>query len=346
MSIFLICSCENSNPQDKKHYEINTFENNNIQYKSLKGKKYVFSQVRVPNSIIKVDSKLIVSEMAGDTLMSVIDANEMTFDYKFGKEGMGPGEFYKIWNLYPSSKAGHFWIYCPETKISTHYNLMENEIDRTYKQTSEDVLATQFSPSYRNSFIGLKADGSYQFAEFSESGKEIAGFNTWEGFVEKSEEIPPNVIAAVHQGQLYSNLRQDKFALACLKRDMIEVLDLKDSSILSIRGPENITPEFRVDYSSGYPMAVTNRQKDVYCYYSAYLSDNYIYGLYSGETFINVNQNHSDVAKIIYKFSYDGDLVASYKLDTSVQSIHVDEKESKIYGITTDDNPGIAVFNM
>ncbi|WP_296619408.1 BF3164 family lipoprotein [Marivirga sp.] len=342
--IFLIVSCQRTN--SKKNYQINTFNHSNIQYKPLIGEKHVFDQTRVPNSIIKVNSKLIVTELAGDTLISVINADEMTFDYKFGKEGMGPGEFYKIWNLYPSSEPDKFWIYCPETKISTLYNITESEIVKTYKQTSDDVLAVQFAPSYRNSFIGIKADGSYQFAEFSANGKEIAGFNTWEGYVEKSEDIPKNVISSVHQGKLFSNPQQNKFALACINRDMIEVLDLKDSSILSIRGPGNIIPEFTVDYSAGYPMALTDRETDVYCYYGAYLSDNYIYGLYSGETSINVNQNHSDIAKIIYKFSYDGNLVSSYKLDFSLQSIHVDEKESKIYGITTDENPGIAVFNM
>lgn len=344
--IFLITSCDKNTLENKENYQINTFETDDIQYKNLKGEKYVFDQIQTPNSIIKVGSKLVVSEMAGDTLLSVINANEMTFDYKFGKEGMGPGEFYKIWNLYPSSKPDHFWIYCPETKLSTLYNLTKAEIDKTYKQTSDDVLAVQFSPSYRNSFIGLKADGSNQFAEFSANGKEIAEFNNWKGYIEKSEDIPKNVIASVHQGKLFSNPKQDKFALACIKRDMIEVLDLRDSSILSIRGPENIIPEFTVDYSAGYPMALTDREKDVYFYYEAFLSENYIYGLYSGESFINVNQNHSDIAKIIYKFSYDGNLVSSYKLDASVQSIHVDEKESKIYGITTDENPGIAVFNL
>jgi hypothetical protein len=344
--IFLFVSCQEKDSINNKNYQINTFKNDNIQYKNLTGEKYVFDQIQVPHSIIKVASKIIVSEMAGDTLISVINSNDMTFDYKFGKEGMGPGEFYKIWNLYPSSEPNQFWIYCPETKKSTLYNLSDNKIEKTYKQTSDDVLAVQFAPSYRSSFIGIKADGSNQFAEFSTNGNEIAGFNNWDGYIENSEDIPKNVIASVHQGTLFSNPNQDKFALACLERDMIEVLDLKDSSILSIRGPENIIPEFTVDYSAGYPMALTNREKDVYCYVNAFLSDKYIYGLYSGETFINVNQNHSDLAKIIYKFSYTGELIAAYKLDNSIQSIQVDEKEGKIYGVTTDENPGIAVFTM
>lgn len=344
--IVLLSSCFNSSSDNKENYQIQTFQTNDIQYKSLKSQKYIFDQIQVPNSIIKVDSKIVVSEMAGDTLISVINAEDMTFDYKFGQEGMGPGEFYKIWNLYPSSETNQFWIYCPETKISTLYNLAEGEIEKTYKQTSDDVLAVQFAPTYRNSFIGIKADGSYQFAEFSNKGSEIAGFNTWDGYIEKSEDIPKNVIASVHQGKLYSNPNQDKFALACINRDMIEVLDLKDSSILSIRGPENIIPEFKVDYSAGYPMALSDPKTDIYCYYGAFLSEKYIYGLYSGETSIDVNQNHSDIAKIIYKFSYAGELIAAYKLDTSIQSIQVDEKLGKIYGVTTDENPGIAIFTM
>jgi hypothetical protein len=342
----ILNSCQQDNSAKKKNYEIKTFQSKNIKYKTLKGQKFVYNQIQVPTSIIKVDSKIVVSEMAGDTLISVINAEDMTFDYKFGQEGMGPGEFYKIWNLYPSSETNQFWIYCPETKISTLYNLAEGEIEKTYKQTSDDVLAVQFAPTYRNSFIGIKADGSYQFAEFSNKGSEIAGFNTWDGYIEKSEDIPKNVIASVHQGKLYSNPNQDKFALACINRDMIEVLDLKDSSILSIRGPENIIPEFKVDYSAGYPMALSDPKTDIYCYYGAFLSEKYIYGLYSGETSIDVNQNHSDIAKIIYKFSYAGELIAAYKLDTSIQSIQVDEKLGKIYGVTTDENPGIAVFTM
>ncbi|WP_340152326.1 BF3164 family lipoprotein [uncultured Marivirga sp.] len=344
ITIFLTASCQKKSLD--QNYQISKFRNNNIQYKTLKSEKFVYNQIQVPHSITKVNSKIVVTELAGDTLISVINAEDMTFDHKFGKEGQGPGEFYKIWNLYPASEENEFWIYCPETKISTLYDLNEGKITKTYKQTSDDVLAVQFAPTYRNSFVGIKADGSYQFAEFSTMGREIAGFNTWDGYVEKSEDIPKNVIASVHQGKLYSNPSQDKFALACINRDMIEVLDLKDSSILSIRGPENIIPEFTVDYSAGYPMALTDRETDVYCYFDAFLSENYIYGLYSGETSINVNQFHSDIAKIIYKFSYKGKLIASYKLDTSIQNIHIDEKESKIYGVTTDKNPGIAVFSM
>ena len=71
----------------------------------------------------------------------------------------------------------------------------------------------------------------------------------------------------------------------------------------------------------------------------------YIYDLYGGYSEIDFRKN-AKLAETIFLISRSGEVLARFNLDCSVKSITVDEKLSKIYGITTDEEPGIAVFDI
>jgi hypothetical protein len=56
--------------------------------------------------------------------------------------------------------------------------------------------------------------------------------------------------------------------------------------------------------------------------------------------------NSDQIAKIIYAFSHEGKLICRFDLDRSVRSIAIDEEQKYLYGVTTDEDPGIAVFSL
>ena len=74
-------------------------------------------------------------------------------------------------------------------------------------------------------------------------------------------------------------------------------------------------------------------------------SKRYIYDLYGGYSEVAYRKTEI-LAKTVYILTKKGEMVARLDLDKSVISITVDEKLGKIYGITTDKEPGIAVFDI
>lgn len=345
IQIVFLFGCTKKEEIDKS-YTVTNFEWDNSEAIEITGKKFIYPNILTPRRIINVDGQLIVSELSSDTLLHVINKNNLEYVYGFGKEGMGPNEYYKIWNLYPSSNDNSLWIYCPEIKKSIHYDLLNKEQVYSHKQIAEDVLAVQFAPTFKNTFLGIETDGIHKFSEFSSEGIKSKGFGLVKNYLPSRKDIPKNVITSVHQGQLRANPDLDKFGLACLQRDMIEILDLKDSSILSIRGPINQIPEFEVDYSAGYPMALVDSKKTNYCYMNMYMGDEFIYGLFSGENMAQIIDHSKETPFYLFVFNYKGDFIKSFKLSHSILDLVVDEEKDIAYGISNDENPGIVKFTL
>jgi hypothetical protein len=57
---------------------------------------------------------------------------------------------------------------------------------------------------------------------------------------------------------------------------------------------------------------------------------------------LETNENATE----IYVFDLEGNIQCELKLDTSIKTLAVDEGTRKIFGVTTDENPGIAVFDL
>lgn len=53
-----------------------------------------------------------------------------------------------------------------------------------------------------------------------------------------------------------------------------------------------------------------------------------------------------ELAYKIFVFSHQGKPILKLELDRSIQSLVVNEDTNELYGLTTDEDPGIAVFKI
>jgi hypothetical protein len=155
---------------------------------------------------------------------------------------------------------------------------------------------------------------------------------------------PPNVIKSVHQGNSSISPDYKKYVQVGLLRDYIEILDVASGRITSIRGPEQTIPDFEVDYSAGYPMAQLTDRSRPYFYTFAVAGEEFIYALYFGKS-VDLFFQDGELSREIFVFDYAGNLVKTYTLDHALFSLAVDEKNKRFFGISSDKDPNVVIFD-
>jgi len=125
-------------------------------------------------------------------------------------------------------------------------------------------------------------------------------------------------------------------------RDRIEFFNYRTKEYVSIKGPKHEVPPFWVsgrgaNVMTGYNIDVKFGYRDL-----SFGKTN-TYALYGGYSELDYRET-GNMAKTVIVFSEDFEVLAKLNLDRSVFAIAVDEERKKIYAITTDEEPGIAIF--
>lgn len=188
-----------------------------------------------------------------------------------------------------------------------------------------------------------RTNGEEKFVEYNTDGKVVNAYGTWRGMI-GNDDTPASIISSLHQGTLSSSPDHSVFLMTCIQRDLIELFDRKTQKIISIRGPENKTPNFSIDYTPGYPMPVVDKNRQLY-YTSGFFGKDYIYVLYCGK-FTSELMKSGDYNRKIFVFDLSGNVKAMFELDHSLYNFTVDEQDKKIYGVTYDQDPNIVEFDL
>ena len=77
----------------------------------------------------------------------------------------------------------------------------------------------------------------------------------------------------------------------------------------------------------------------------AVVTKNYIFALYGGVSHSDFNKT-SVMATQIWVFDHMGQPLYNLKLDRSLINFVINEETNEIYGLTTDEDPGIAVYTI
>lgn len=340
ISIFFI-SCK---PSPKKDIEFNPEK---LASYYLVSEKSDNSNIINPRRLFSKDSFLIVIEdyrMPPDLpLIHIFRKAPLTYFNSKGKIGFGPFEAPSVEVYNPWQSDSTFVMYSGMERKYIEYNIYDSSRlgIREFKiPDSETPLGSLFfSPD--SIFIGIPTYDKNKFVEVNLQGKKINGYGEWEQ-IEGKKEMSYYHHFHLNQGRFKSD---DDFTLlvnASLYRDRLEIFDLKTKEIKTINGPSAELPEFKF-YEASMPLdfPISNP----YSYRDVYISNERIYALYGGLSEIDYKET-SELAKIIFVFTRKGEPILKFDLDRSVHSIVVDEELSRIYGLTTDENPGIAVFKI
>ncbi len=335
--LFNACNPKKDNP-NKKIFSWNTVSS--LEEKLI-GEKYFIEELKIPKRLLYKRGKLLINEAApGETFVHVLDGNSLKYLFSTGAVGYGPGEMPNAWSIESGINENTFWVYSLEGKVFSEYKLEKVNDSKALtqvRQKEDFYLAMGLTWSSDSTFMTFLVRGEDKFVEFSTDGTRLKSYGKWKGMVPGNFE--DHVIADLHQGKLMGDPKTGKFIKASIFRDHLEILDKKSGQIIRIDGPENSIPEFQaVDagavVTSDHPLA----------YMDAFLGKEHIFGLYSGKTDKEIMEQGRGETDLLV-FDHLGNVKAVLKLDTPISSFTVDEKGQRIFGITTDREPGVVVFD-
>lgn len=345
--LFLSCSVNSERTVQSNSYTIKQLNYDDFpKQRNLLGQKLDIPQIVYPRRIMALKDYLIVTETKADTLIHALDKKNFQYIRQLGINGFGPGEIQSPWALLEDPIENSFWAQQLSNKQLSKFDLSNSSVYSisNYRQEGDLLMAVNIVWISDSTLIGTRADGMDKFVEYDKTGVILNSYGTWEGMLER--EYPSSVISSLHQGRLITSKDRSKVLLACLDRDIVEILDKDNGKILSIRGPLNHTPKFNVDNSPGYPMIALDRNTIRYCYVGASFGEKFIYLLYSGHSYLTVDVNKNKFCEQIFVLDFDGVVLDHFFLDTSIKEFAVDEMERKFYGITIDSEPNVIVFGF
>jgi len=199
----------------------------------------------------------------------------------------------------------------------------------------EFVRMTQFNLPYFYHSIQVK-DSTTLFAEGARhaenkiqelnlySGKEK---NLFDSYNYRPSNTPYYSWKGAHEGFLYIKPTKDKLVIAYSFTDKIEIFDLKIGKSKIISGPINFETKFTARNREGRDEAVIDEEAK-YAFINGFLTDKYIYLLYSGK---NGHFAKQDQANLIYVYDWNGSPVAKIKCNKEITAFTVSDDNTVIY---------------
>ncbi|AKP52930.1 MULTISPECIES: BF3164 family lipoprotein [Cyclobacterium] len=343
ISGLLLCACKKSDPSNK------VFTKETIPKSiELVSQKYYYPELLKPNNLLVKNDFIVIQELTNQPPMHILDKKTLQYLNSKGESGFGPGEITDSFMFDFGNDEGTFWVYSLGGKTYSEFELRDDSHQPTQqiKQKENFITAINLVWATDSSVMTRMANDPARYIEFKLEGDRINEFGTWKEIEPKKEfkGISNFNLGDLHQGKLLRKPNSDIFVHVGIRRDRIEILNRKTGEILAINGPLNHVPGFSI-VGKGSGAGLVINEGEPYAYSSACLGNKYIYGLFCGrnrEELLNSEINSTTV----YVFDYEGNSKFELILDRSLQSIAVDEKSGKLYGITTDRDPGLAVFSL
>jgi hypothetical protein len=349
--LWIVSACKTSNEKaDTKHtenYHVITFSDKDVPIRiPLIGHKYAFKEITMPTRILLVNGLAVVGDRNERSLIHLIDITNNRYIREYGKFGEGPGEIRSVSDMFPGHSPGSFWSHSNSGKRLSEFNVNDTSALAVHqiRQEGDFFLAAEMAWSSDSTLMTTRTNGDEKFVEFNLDGKVINTYGSWRGMI-GNETTPSSIISSLHQGSLVSSQDKSVFLKTCIQRDLLEIFNRKINKTISIRGPENIVPKFKIDYGAGYPMLDMGGKDFQLFYGNGFVGKEFVYVLYSGKTVMEI-ESGDEYNKKIYVFNLEGTVQAVFELDHSLYNFAVDEKNHKIYGVTYDRDPNIVEFDL
>ena len=315
----------------------------------LKSEKHFFENILSPWKIDQKGEFLIIQESykipSDKPLIHLIRKNPLSFYSSKGVIGEGPGKITDADIFDPGLSDSSFWINAVMSKKMAQFNLYDTSrlSIREFRQPENMLFAYTIYLTPNQSFLGMVADSPNKLIEFDFEGNKLEGYGTWEQ-IPKKPEMDNFLLMTYNKGRLKSNQEKRFFVKASVYRDRIEIFDYKNKTFKIVDGSKLELPEAKISGSGPNSVLVFSMDQK-YSYWDVAVGQEMIYALFSGrsqEEFQTTGKN----SNVIFVLSTDGEVLAKFSLDKSIMGLTVDETLGKIYGITTDEDPGIAVFDI
>lgn len=340
-AVVILIGCSQSN---KSSDTINLKFSDFARKENLKGEKKVLDNLLNPRKILLKNNILIVSSRESNNLIHLIDKDKLNYISSKGIQGDGPGEIRSIiWELDRGLNDSTFWAYDINSKAIHEFDLygQSKYASRTITQKQDWFMSFSNHWISPNEIISNVSRDNFKFGIFDSLGNRVKSFGSWSPEKEIDENTG-HLLLLLNQGPIEFNSANQTLVHSRIQYELLEINDLKTGKTFGIYGPKLYEVEYDVFDSDGLPVA--NVDVDTPQGYSdVFVGEESIFAIYIGKTPASIKTS-GESSRTIFEFDLAGNPLSLFELNYPIQSITVDEKEKKIYTITDDREPGIAVF--
>ncbi|SFT68474.1 TolB-like 6-blade propeller-like [Algoriphagus locisalis] len=340
---FLVLSCTHNGASETEEIKFSFDSFPSVH--ELTGEKYIYDSILNARKIVVKGNDLIVSNLGGGgSQVHILDRNTLSYKKGLGKIGQGPGEIRSgIWELDAGLNKDTFWAYDLNGKSFYEFSLVDTSVlaKRTIRQNEEWFLGYSMNWKSENEIISYMTRDSYKFGIFDTLGTRLGSIELWDK-EEAVDEQTGYLLSSMYQGFLEYNPSNHILGHAVSQFENFQLIDLHSGESISLIGPQ----EYEIDYeveNQGNEIAAFLSNETIKGYSDIFIGNNSVFLVYIGKT--SAQRRESGVnSDTIFEFDLSGNPKALYKTDLSIRSISVSEKDQIIYAVTSDKDPGIAVF--
>ncbi|WP_281989364.1 BF3164 family lipoprotein [Aquimarina aggregata] len=306
---------------------------------------YMTDQLILPGRLLLLDDFLIVTERKSDKTLHVIDLKTEKYMGMFVNKGEGPNEIRSPWTvskidntsfIIADFRQRKYLCYTIDELMNSSIPFLEEKLeqngitDNLYYNKNLDKLF----------YSGTFTENHMLFEKELTSGK-IIGHST---LLDANGSLN-NIEVKNHLSfkQSHSNSDNTFFAFTYAFAPVVETFDINTKMLKTITLPHTNEPIYKsvIHKDGSTSVGVINKTITEFC--DVYMSDNYIYALYSGKT---IGEKKSKTS-IIYVFDLELNPIKKYNLDAEIQYFEVKD-DTIIYGLDfeTDIYPRIAKYNL
>ena len=314
--------------------------------KELKGEKYIYDSILNARKVLLKGDNLIVTNIGGNgSQLHILDKNTLSYKMGLGILGEAPGEIRSgIWELDKGLDKDSFWAYDLNGKSFYEFSLRDTTIlaKRTIRQNEEWFLGYSMHWKSKNEIITYLSRDAYKFGIFDTLGHRKSSIESWK-LGENVDEQTGYVLMSLYQGPIDYNPTNQILGHASIQFENFQLINLNSGKSATLIGPQQYELDYNVE-NLGNDIKAFVSESTIKGYSDIYIGDNSVFLVYIGKT--SAQRKESGVnSDTIFEFDLSGKPIALYKVDLPIRSIAVSEGEKKIYAVTTDAEPGIAVFS-
>jgi hypothetical protein len=343
ISLFL-CACNSKNPKS-----IFDFPANGKPVFYLKSEKAYLPEILSPYKIERKGKFLIVIENSliplDKPIIHIVDMKTLNYVMSKGVNGLGPNEITDAHLFDPGFSDSTFWVNSTGSKRMAEFSLFDTAQLSIHEFRQPQIMYAAYKTTMLtdSTFLCIVASDSNRFVEYGLNGKRIAGYGKWEPIPNRPG-LTDFLISIVHAGWFKVDRDANLYVNASTYHDRIDIFDYNTKQSIFVNGPRLDYPHFDIANSAAGPGVIFGSEAK-YGHRDISFGGKYMYDLYGGYS-DNDYKRTGKLAETIFILTKEGEMVAKLNLDRSLFSITVNEANGKIYGITTDENPGIAVFDI
>lgn len=346
IAFILILSCYEK--EESQNYKI--FKETDLKSINISSTKRDFDEILNPSKIEIIENYIFILESnrgsSDKPAIHVIDTKSWSYYRAKGIRGTGPLELAGAQVLFEGRSSNSFWVYSSQDKKFLEFNLHDSSrlANYEYKQPSSMFKVVRIAPLSDTSYLGISVENEHRLIEFTKDGEELNNYGEWEK-VSQHPYLDSFDLFRLNDGWFKGNSRYKIYAHACIFRDRLEIFDYQTKEFITVDGPDLGLPTFKMMGKGNSASLYIPLEENKYRYRDLTITSNYIFALYGGIGEFEFRET-SVLATKIYVFTHNGKPLMQLNLDRSIEGIVVNEETNQLYGLTTDENPGIAVFNL